>query len=922
MIFFTAFLYINQASAGLFTTKCIGKNLTVAPNPKTYTDSEGNTKDTDEWTAWKNSRNDWEEAQHYNCCENLVLNGRTCLDPSVQDTELKSCSGPGDATCSGGEGCFPLRDDDMFKADGDGQEAQAVAEKEKKYEQQQNSLGDSDPKPKGAQCYRDLECESYKCDKFQCVDNYVCREADQGEIATGAINCESPYTKDSVTGKCSDASVPFFVKGLSKVNVQQEPGRQCQFNLEGIGLDNEVVTSEKLKEITHTALKTLRGMEWLLATASGANHDECQFALQELRKRMQAFVDKRRVILKEFNTHMKVIESNNVKVLGAKKDDMAQIETLCSNNGGLNFELTTAHDVALRKASGKDFLCYMQRRNEVFKKYELDMKSWVGEVYSFVDSYKKDLKTWEEKKKDWNLFGENYEHEDRKCRDWYFFHKQIKRRWGKRYKVAGADTVNTDIVERQGAVPQYLDILEARGKLNSGRYYLLDPLLPGGYNQGISFKNYGDRRNWNGDDDRYLRNGSGYKNIFNDTKPKIENFYKSLRAGDEIPATEYIYEPELVGAYENRGCIDKLSDSKCTDFSKLINQIHEVAFAQMLAYSYHTKKKYKSFYKEEGTLRHVLLNRYRTDYTNLSLYYNALSGPGGMRDKQNACIQRVLDDLNGKDFNGQGQGITEGGNNYYNPTNTDYMGSNSNPKNYVQPKMKSNLGSPIKFNLNSLSMTMKGSTLKDGASGSSSAASGSMADGSSDALAARVKSMQEANANAAAKGIDIASKEKELSASLAGSVLGGGAGSGSASSSSQGPMSSMKHQPSSTTDEDAKNSTDGNSSNGKVNGSTGANSMNPGFGAGLNGLTSGSGSGYGSGSDGASSQSSNPSGLSDEEKDVMSANYERNKGDYKPSEDDSLFKVLSKTYMRSLDKILQRKKKGEDQGEETKPSQQ
>jgi hemerythrin-like domain-containing protein len=41
----------------------------------------------------------------------------------------------------------------------------------------------------------------------------------------------------------------------------------------------------------------------------------------------------------------------------------------------------------------------------------------------------------------------------------------------------------------------------------------------------------------------------------------------------------------------------------------------------------------------------------------------------------------------------------------------------------------------------------------------------------------------------------------------------------------------------------------------------------------------------------------------------MSANYDRSKGEYKTKEDDTLFQVLSKTYVRNLDKILTRKKK-------------
>jgi hypothetical protein len=551
------------------------------------------------------------------------------------------------------------------------------------------------------------------------------------------------------------------------------------------------------------------------------------------------------------------------------------------------------------------------------------MKAWLGEVSQFLDAYNKTVFTWEEDKKNWTLADKTYKWQDRGCRDWWDCHQKIKRRWGKRYKVRGAHRVNTDIVERQGVVPTYLNILDARTKLNSGKYYLLDPLMPGGWNQNVDFEKYGRSRWLNGDDDRYLNDGNdGYIKIFQNMTPRFQAFYKSLRVGDDIKVDQYIYEPELVGAYKNRGCIEKLSDPKCGEFTTLMTQIQEVAFAQMLAYSYHSKKKYKSYYKIDGTLRRVLFERYLTDYNNLGLYYTALSGPGGLRDKQNVCLQRVLDDLNGKDFNGEGQGISEGGNNYYNPTNTDYMGGNSGPKNYIKPQVKSNLGSPIKFNLNSISMSMKSSGFKDDASNSSSAGSGSIGDASSNALAARVKEMQDANSKAATKGVNLSAKENELKKELMTSGLGsstsgasarsGGAGSLNSAGASKANQSGDQSSDQGTSSEDEKSK--------DKNSAIGAATQGAGGGPGVLGIASGSGSGSDSGND--QNGSSNPSGLSDEEKEMMAANYDRNKSDYKPNEEDTLFKVLSKTYMRSLDKILQRKKKGEIESVEKKPSQQ
>lgn len=50
------------------------------------------------------------------------------------------------------------------------------------------------------------------------------------------------------------------------------------------------------------------------------------------------------------------------------------------------------------------------------------------------------------------------------------------------------------------------------------------------------------------------------------------------------------------------------------------------------------------------------------------------------------------------------------------------------------------------------------------------------------------------------------------------------------------------------------------------------------------------------------------SGMNDEEKEVVFANYERQKSIYREDITDSLFERISKAYVRNLDKILVRKK--------------
>ncbi len=49
-------------------------------------------------------------------------------------------------------------------------------------------------------------------------------------------------------------------------------------------------------------------------------------------------------------------------------------------------------------------------------------------------------------------------------------------------------------------------------------------------------------------------------------------------------------------------------------------------------------------------------------------------------------------------------------------------------------------------------------------------------------------------------------------------------------------------------------------------------------------------------------------GMNDEEKDVVLANYERTRGEYKEDESDSLFEKISKAYVRNLDRILVKRK--------------
>ena len=243
-------------------------------------------------------------------------------------------------------------------------------------------------------------------------------------------------------------------------------------------------------------------------------------------------------------------------------------------------------------------MCYLKRRNLLFKEYEKAMFSWAGKVQAFVKNYSDTIFSWSAEAKEWNVLGIGKNHDDRDRGDWASCRKRIKKRWGQRFKASGRKTVNTDIIERTGKIAEFFSYIDAdaKSKFTGGKYWLLDPLMPGGYNQSVDFQNYGEGRfsMWSSDKDRYLGdNDKGYKQIYEGFTKRLPEFYKGLRK--EIAADKFIYEPEIPSSYDLRGCIDKIDDPKCSRLKDWLTMIQDMAFVQMLTYSHHTKNRYKYF---------------------------------------------------------------------------------------------------------------------------------------------------------------------------------------------------------------------------------------------------------------------------------------------------------------------------------------
>jgi hypothetical protein len=283
-------------------------------------------------------------------------------------------------------------------------------------------------------------------------------------------------------------------------------------------------------------------------------------------------------------------------------------------------------------------------------------------------------------------------------------------------------------------------------------------------------------------------------------------------------------------------------------------------------------------------------------------------------------LSKAIEQFNEEDFKGEGAGITEGSTNYYQATDSTYLQDNKGPTKYHKPNIKNNIGIPARFSLSTYNFSLKDSGgIKDSTRQNSGASSGSISSETTAALAARVKLMEDANAKATLKGVNVAAKDAALRESLASGAFVSSLGSAGANAlgqrgSSFGSMGGGNS--SSNSDKNDESSKDGSNQNENQFGANGFGIPSGGGKSGFQGVVGGAGSGLGSSSSSSSSSSKDdPTGLSDEEKDVMSANYERNKKDYKTSEEDSLFQVLSKTYVRNLDKVLTRKKKLDDEAE-------
>lgn len=866
------------------------------------------------------------------CCESLIYNGTSnvCEDFTYINTSLASCSN--DAQCSGGNGCFSQRPEDVASGSD-------ISDENKMY----LLTGASSARPIGESCIGNLDCKTVNCVAGTCSNKMICRNAAEGEIAIGSIACEGSLQKDA-TGKCglSPDNASSVYSGLIDpdsilTSFEQD---KCQY---------EVDPDAHQKMLA--ALKTFRGLEWLFSTIGLPDSDDCLKVLPFYREKIKDLLSNRKELLKEFSIKMSEIENDYNVIMNASENSDALVMY-----EGLQIKES---ELANRKASGVDALKLMYRRNVIFQEYESVMLDLTNRLAENIKKFNDGMKTWTDGADSWQV-GDSTVNAYR-CSAFYqkrrighswrtYDYTTIGTRWDHGYVVDGNIERNKSITERE-KVLNYLSFIsgipqdEVKSQFSTN-YSLVDPIMPGNTN----FSHYGTNAYSGGsgsslafyaratvsvltlglfgsttqvrENQRAIRSLEGSTDAYSYTAMRanflnsIKQFYRDMKAplADGQRNIPFIYEPELT-APPAKDCFENPNNEHCDLFNQHLEELADIGFAQFLAYSKYGSISYAGFFPNASTWRRKLFDRYETDLTNISVYYSKVIE---LRELQNNCIMKVHNQVVDNFIDNTMNGINTDTRNYYEGGN----GINT-PTNRIQSQLTRLTPAErerFNFNLSNTGLkSIRNDLLQSLKSTSTNSGSGSVSSTSQGSAAVRSLKLKDANKKAASKGANLAKKEKN--AKLASSILGkqltptgaagvraGAGGSSFGNSNSLGTNNDSLSKSASGGSGNKDHSDDGKEKSEVGNKVDTADLLKKmGFGGGTSRYDSSSSTSIGSSN--SSGSGKDATGLSDEEKDVMMANYERNKNDYNPDEEDGLFKVVSKAYVRNLEKILTKKKK-------------
>jgi hypothetical protein len=533
------------------------------------------------------------------------------------------------------------------------------------------------------------------------------------------------------------------------------------------------------------------------------------------------------------------------------------------------------------------------------------------------------------------------------------YYSSTKDRWAWQYEITGSAADNASVIKRD-KVSKILALLSGYTESNDKaqedasikaaadkaivdftrpKYYLMDPLMYGGMTHGqygqtkslgkksgfLGFSGFKDLRNA-----RYIRGDSAgsYTRMLNDLNVNVRDFYKTLKT--KTDQEKFIYEPELITT-SAKDCLDPAKRTEqCSEFEGYLNEVAEESFAYFLAYGKSENDSYSGFFQNAETYRRKLLAKLIVDMQNISEYYTTVIK---QRDVQNSCLEKVMDGLYKNDIltENNTDGIQQGvaGTNSVRVKGGSLSSLATGTKTYKAtskiPKISKATRTKFQFNLRDSTLkSIADSSIADNVAGSSvDSDRGTVNESITASLAIRREALQKANQIASAAGVNVSGKDRAAqnlmkSMSRASSIAS--LNSASLNGKSRGGLGFGDIGKASI-------------SKGDINGSSGptgegVNGIKGEIAVGTKGEATEGGNTLGKSlvSDSYNSQdvsnsgvtgavSPDASGLSEDERERLLAEAERNKKDYRASEEDNLFAKVSKAYVRNLDKVLNRKKK-------------